>query len=129
MNKNRFLKIFTIKNLLITSAVIYALIIGFNYIKVSNELLKETIRHNTFQRRLSYDSAIIEREMRCKELGKGLGLKYDLYYDIVFKKCRPEIKTGDLSQDIKLPHGYQGLITEDYLENYYNLFKELIERK
>lgn len=129
MNKNRFLKIFTIKNLLITGAVIYVLIIGFNYIKVSNELLKEMIRHNTFQRRLSYDSAIIEREMRCKELGKALGLQYDLYYDITFKKCSPEIKTGDLSQDIELPHGYRGAITDEYLKDYHFLFRELIEPK
>lgn len=128
----RIKEIFTIKNLLIIGVIIYALVIGFNYLKVSNELLKETIRNNTFQRRLEYDSAIIDREMRCKELGKKLGLEYDLYYDLLFKDCRIEIKTGDLSRDIDLGlqrHKYIGVPTKEYLEDYQRLFWEPIESK
>lgn len=114
-----------IKNISIIISVIFFVVAGVYYLKIDKDLLKETIKNNTFQRRLNYDSAIIDRELRCKELGKYLKLGYDLYYDIASKKCSPEIKTGDLIKDAELPHGYDGLVTKEYLEGYNFLFDEL----
>lgn len=116
----------TIKNIVIALVVLYGFILGINYLKVSNTMLKETINNNTFQRRLMYENALIQNDIKCRELGNKLG--YEMYFSITRKNCVPELRTGDLMKDTESSKDkYRGLINDIYVKDYNFLFRKIIE--
>ncbi len=113
---------------LFVGTAFFAVVLGLNYLRVSNAMLEETKRNNIFQRHLSYENGLIQQDIMCRELGKLSGAHNDYYFDINLKRCVPDISTGNLYEDSKLTVGkYRGMMTDDHIRNYYRFFSEFRE--